>query len=75
MIFALKSSIHAYLILACAVGDKVVMKAGFYYTANEGGRLACTVLSGWAYPVREMGLLATRALLLAAAALSIQLRG
>ncbi|MEF3193553.1 MAG: organoarsenical effux MFS transporter ArsJ, partial [Halothiobacillaceae bacterium] len=43
VIFALNSSIHSYLILAYADGDKVAMKVGFYYMANAGGRLAGTV--------------------------------
>ncbi|TQV61718.1 MAG: organoarsenical effux MFS transporter ArsJ [Halothiobacillaceae bacterium] len=75
VVFALNSSIHSYLILAYAEGDKVAMKVGFYYMANAGGRLAGTVLSGWAYQVwgLEGCLVASGALLLAAAGLSIKL--
>jgi predicted MFS family arabinose efflux permease len=47
--FALNSAVHSYLILAYADGDKVAMNVGFYYTANAGGRLAGTVLSGALY--------------------------
>jgi predicted MFS family arabinose efflux permease len=47
--FALNSAVHSYLILAYAEGDKVAMNVGFYYTANAGGRLAGTVLSGALY--------------------------
>jgi len=75
VIFALNSSIHSYLILAYADGDKVAMKVGFYYMANAGGRLAGTVLSGWAYQVwgLEGCLVASSLLLLGAAALSLKL--
>ncbi len=75
VLFALNSSVHSYLILAYAEGDKVAMKVGFYYMANAGGRLAGTVLSGWAYT--EWGLegclVASSLLLLAAAGLSVSL--
>lgn len=75
VLFALNSSVHSYLILAYAEGDKVAMKVGFYYMANAGGRLAGTVLSGWAYTVwgLEGCLLASSLLLLAAAGLSLGL--
>ena len=51
------------------------MKVGFYYMANAGGRLAGTVLSGWAYTVwgLEGCLVASSLLLLAAAGLSLGL--
>ena len=69
VLFALNSSVHSYLILAYAEGDKVAMKVGFYYMANAGGRLAGTVLSGWAYTVWGLeGCLVTSSLLLLAAA-------
>jgi len=48
-VFAINSAVHSYLILAYAEHDKVAMNVGFYYMANAGGRLAGTVLSGWAY--------------------------
>jgi len=75
VLFALNSSVHSYLILAYAEGDKVAMKVGFYYMANAGGRLAGTVLSGWAYTVwgLEGCLVASTLLLLAAAGLSLGL--
>lgn len=47
--FAINSAIHSFLILAYSDHDKVAMNVGFYYMANAGGRLAGTVLSGWAY--------------------------
>ncbi|MGD9889194.1 MAG: organoarsenical effux MFS transporter ArsJ [Halothiobacillaceae bacterium] len=69
VLFALNSSVHSYLILAYAEGDKVAMKVGFYYMANAGGRLAGTVLSGWAYTVWGLeGCLAVSSLLLVVAA-------
>ena len=49
MVFAINSAVHSYLILAYSSHDKVAMNVGFYYMANAGGRLAGTVLSGWAY--------------------------
>jgi hypothetical protein len=75
VVFALNSSIHSYLILAYAEGDKVAMKVGFYYMANAGGRLMGTVLSGWAYTVwgLEGCLVTSGVLLLAAAGLSLKL--
>ena len=75
VLFALNSSVHSYLILAYAEGDKVAMKVGFYYMANAGGRLAGTVLSGFAYTAwgLEGCLLASSILLLAAAGLSLGL--
>jgi predicted MFS family arabinose efflux permease len=48
-VFALNSAVHSYLILAYSDFDKVSLNVGFYYMANAGGRLAGTVLSGWAY--------------------------
>lgn len=75
VLFALNSAVHSYLILAYAEGDKVAMKVGFYYMANAGGRLAGTVLSGWAYTVwgLEGCLVASSLLLLSAALLSLKL--
>ncbi|MCP3870328.1 MAG: organoarsenical effux MFS transporter ArsJ [Gammaproteobacteria bacterium] len=49
VVFAINSAVHSYLILAYSDFDKVSMNVGFYYMANAGGRLAGTVLSGWAY--------------------------
>ena len=48
-VFAINSAVHSYLILAYSDQEKVSMNVGFYYMANAGGRLAGTVLSGWAY--------------------------
>lgn len=75
VLFALNSSVHSFLILAYAEGDKVAMKVGFYYMANAGGRLAGTVLSGWAYTVwgLEGCLIASTLFLLAAAGCSLAL--
>ena len=49
VVFAVNSSLHSYLILAYADGDKVAMNVGFYYMSNAIGRLTGTVLSGVAY--------------------------
>lgn len=49
IVFAINSSLHSYLILAYAEGDKVAMNVGFYYMSNAIGRLTGTVLSGVAY--------------------------
>jgi predicted MFS family arabinose efflux permease len=46
VVFALNSSVHSYLVLAYADGDKVAMQVGFYYMANAMGRLLGTILSG-----------------------------
>ena len=51
IVFALNSAVHSYLILAYSDFDKVSMNVGFYYMANAGGRLAGTMISGWAYQV------------------------
>lgn len=49
IVFAVNSAIHSYLILHYSDHDKVSMNVGFYYMSNAAGRLAGTVLSGWAY--------------------------
>jgi len=49
VVFAFNSAIHSYLILAYSQHDRVAMNVGFYYMSNAAGRLAGTVLSGWAY--------------------------
>ena len=56
LMFALNSAVHSFLIVAWSDREKVSMNVGFYYMANAGGRLAGTVLSGWAY--QEQGLIA-----------------
>jgi predicted MFS family arabinose efflux permease len=53
--FALNSAVHSYLVLAYADADTVAMNVGFYYMANAGGRLAGTVLSGYAYQADGLG--------------------
>ena len=54
IVFAINSAVHSYLILAYSDHDKVSMNVGFYYMANAGGRLAGTVLSGWAYQTQGL---------------------
>jgi len=54
IVFAVNSAVHSYLILAYSDFDKVSMNVGFYYMANAGGRLAGTVLSGWAYQAQGL---------------------
>ncbi|KAJ9530544.1 hypothetical protein QJQ45_012521 [Haematococcus lacustris] len=39
LVFAVNSSVHSYLIVKYADGDKVAMNIGFYYMANAMGRL------------------------------------
>ncbi len=45
-VFALNSSVHSFLVLEYADGDKVATSVGFYYMANAVGRLVGTLLSG-----------------------------
>jgi predicted MFS family arabinose efflux permease len=75
VVFAINSAVHSYLILAYSDFDKVSMNVGFYYMANAGGRLAGTVLSGWAYQTHglEGCLWWSTAFVLAAALLSFRL--
>ncbi len=54
IVFALNSAVHSYLVLAYSSLERVSMDVGFYYMANAGGRLAGTVLSGWAYQVHGL---------------------
>ena len=49
IIFAVNSSVHSYLIVKYADGDKVAMNIGFYYMANAMGRFAGTLASGALY--------------------------
>ncbi|MEQ8233782.1 MAG: organoarsenical effux MFS transporter ArsJ [Gammaproteobacteria bacterium] len=49
VVFALNSALHSYLVLAYASRERVSLDVGFYYMANAGGRLAGTVVSGYAY--------------------------
>jgi predicted MFS family arabinose efflux permease len=75
IVFALNSAVHSYLILGYSDLEKVSMNVGFYYMANAGGRLAGTVLSGWAYQTHGLSgcLWWSTALVLAAALLSLRL--
>ncbi|MCW8908432.1 MAG: organoarsenical effux MFS transporter ArsJ [Sedimenticola sp.] len=54
IVFAINSAVHSYLILAYSDHERVSMNVGFYYMANAGGRLAGTVLSGWAYQAQGL---------------------
>ena len=54
-VFAINSSLHSYLIIACAQEDGVSLDVGFYYMANALGRLLGTVLSGWVYQLYGFG--------------------
>jgi hypothetical protein len=47
-LFAVNSSIHSYLVVRYAEGDKVAMNVGFYYMANACGRLTGRWLGGLA---------------------------
>ena len=75
IVFAINSALHSYLILAYSEHDRVALNVGFYYMANAGGRLAGTVLSGWAYQAHglEGCLWWSSAFVLAAALLSLRL--
>ena len=75
VVFALNSAVHSFLILHYAEGDRVAMNVGFYYMANAGGRLACTLLSGLLYQWQglEACLWASAIMVLAAGAISLAL--
>ena len=45
-IFAINSSVHSFLVLNYADGEKAAVNVGFYYMANAVGRLVGTLLSG-----------------------------
>ncbi len=49
LLFAVNSSIHSYLVVRYAEGNKVAQSVGFYYMANAGGRLMGTLVSGALY--------------------------
>ena len=55
LIFAINSSVHSYLVLRYAEGDKVSTSVGFYYMANAAGRLLGTLVSGAIYSYAEPG--------------------
>ncbi len=48
-VFALNSSVHSFLVLDYADGEKAAVNVGFYYMANAVGRLVGTLLSGILY--------------------------
>jgi MFS family permease len=48
-VFALNSSVHSFLILDYADGEKAAVNVGFYYMANAMGRLLGTLFSGLLY--------------------------
>lgn len=75
LVFAINSAVHSYLILAYSDDDEVAVNVGFYYMANAGGRLLGTLLSGAVFEFYGFigCLLASSALVLAAALLSIGL--
>lgn len=49
LVFAVNSSVHSYLVVRYAAGDKVATDVGFYYMANAAGRLIGTLSSGALY--------------------------
>lgn len=49
VVFAVNSALHSYLILALTREKDVALNVGFYYSANAGGRLLGTLLSGSLY--------------------------
>ncbi|MEX0642133.1 MAG: organoarsenical effux MFS transporter ArsJ [Pirellulales bacterium] len=75
VVFAVNSSLHSYLILACTDADQVALDVGFYYMANACGRLVGTLLSGVMYLVAGLAgcLWVSAAMVLAAAALTLAL--
>lgn len=75
MVFAVNSSLHSYLIVSYAEGDRVSMNVGFYYMANAGGRLLGTLLSGLVFQWQGLigCLWASAGLLVASAALALLL--
>ncbi len=75
VVFAINSAVHSYLILAYSEDDEVATNVGFYYMANAGGRLLGTLLSGVIFEFYGFSacLLASSALVLAAALLSFKL--
>jgi predicted MFS family arabinose efflux permease len=77
LVFAINSAVHSFLILAYTDRDRVSLDVGFYYMANAGGRLAGTVLSGWAYQTGglEGCLWLSTAFVAVAAVLSLRLPG
>lgn len=71
LVFAINSSLHSYLIVSWSEDDKVAMNVGFYYMANAAGRLAGTLISGWAYQSFDLvGCLVVSSIFLFAASFS-----
>lgn len=71
-LFAINSSLHSYLIVAFADGDKTSMAVGFYYMANAIGRFMGTLLSGLVYTFGGLdACLLVSSLLMVIAALSV----
>jgi Major Facilitator Superfamily len=54
-LFAVNSALHSYLIVSYASEEGVSLDVGFYYMSNAAGRLAGTVLSGWAFQAYGLG--------------------
>ncbi|MEX0653936.1 MAG: organoarsenical effux MFS transporter ArsJ [Phycisphaeraceae bacterium] len=75
IVFAVNSSLHSYLILACTDADQVALNVGFYYMANACGRLVGTLLSGVMYLAAGLVgcLWVSAVMVLAAAALTLTL--
>ncbi len=75
ILFAINSAVHSYLIVEWSAHDNVALNVGFYYTANAGGRLTGTILSGLLYQYFDLyGCLIASSLFIAfAAGLSIKL--
>ncbi|MCF6216947.1 MAG: organoarsenical effux MFS transporter ArsJ [Emcibacter sp.] len=71
--FAVNSALHSYLILAFSPDDHAAINVGFYYSANAGGRLAGTILSGLLYQIGglEACLIGSGIMLMAAFLLSV----
>jgi len=75
VVFAVNSAIHSYLVLAYTDEDSVALNVGFYYTANAGGRLLGTLVSGIVFQIEGFAgcLWSSAAMVLAAAVLSLRL--
>src|SRR5262249_24497696 len=70
VVFAINSAVHSYMIVHYAESEKVAMTIGFYYTANAGGRLIGTILSGLIYQIAGLiGTLWVSAIFVAVSAL------
>lgn len=81
-LFATASSLHSWLVVAMHDDDRNTERVGFYYAANAVGRLSGTLLSGAAFTAAASPhaglawcLFGSCALVLAAAAATVALRG